>query len=208
MTIDALLLAAERMFADHGAGVPLREVAAAAGQRNNSAVQYYFGDRDGLVRAIVERRLEAVEASCARRLAAIDEGDTRALVEALVTALLDAAAEQGSTHYFRFLEVMRHRVKDWPPGEHSPAWATITDTLRALLPGGTPLERDSRISSMATTLFALLADGERTRESPGLLGPTPPQIVDMIVGLLRAPLGDRAPGNQAESSSSAPNALS
>ena len=41
------------MIAEHGIEVPLRDVAAAAGQRNNSAVQYHFGSREGLVAAVV-----------------------------------------------------------------------------------------------------------------------------------------------------------
>ncbi|MFC9790878.1 TetR/AcrR family transcriptional regulator [Rhodococcus sp. NPDC127528] len=188
MTADALLLAAERMFAEHGADVPLRDIAKAAGQRNNSAVQYYFGDRQGLVQAIVVRRLASVESSSARLLAQIDARDTHALVDALVTSLLDASTEQGGTHYFRFLEVMRNHVKSWPADEGGSAWSTITETLGELLPDGTQHERSSRISSMATTLFALLADHERASEAADALGPTRRQIVEMLVGLLGAPL--------------------
>lgn len=38
----ALLDAGERLIAERGVDVPLRDIAAAAGQRNNSAVHYYF----------------------------------------------------------------------------------------------------------------------------------------------------------------------
>jgi AcrR family transcriptional regulator len=55
-TKKRLLDAAERLFAERGVdGVSLREVNAAAGERNNAALYYHFRDRDGLVRAIVER---------------------------------------------------------------------------------------------------------------------------------------------------------
>src|SRR5215470_8750592 len=55
-TKQRLLDAAERLFAERGVdGVSLREVNAAAGERNNAALYYHFHDRDGLVRAIVER---------------------------------------------------------------------------------------------------------------------------------------------------------
>ena len=48
----AILTAAERMIAERGVDVPLREIGAAADQRNNSAVQYHFKTRAGLVEAI------------------------------------------------------------------------------------------------------------------------------------------------------------
>jgi len=55
-TKKRLLDAAERLFAKRGIdGVSLREVNAAASERNNAALYYHFRDRDGLVRAIVER---------------------------------------------------------------------------------------------------------------------------------------------------------
>ena len=54
---DALLDAAERLIAEHGFEVPLRDIAKAAGQRNNSAVNYHFRSRQDLVDAVVARRL-------------------------------------------------------------------------------------------------------------------------------------------------------
>ncbi len=111
-------------------------MALAAGQRNNSAVQYYFGDRAGLVQAIVQWRLQSVEASGARRLAGVDTGDSHTLVEVLVASLVDASIEQGGTHYFRFLEVMRSQSKTWPAGDDT-TWSMITTTLAELLPEGT-----------------------------------------------------------------------
>ena len=52
-----LLATAERLFAERGiAGVSLREIGAAAGQRNNSATQYHFESKHGLVLALCEHR--------------------------------------------------------------------------------------------------------------------------------------------------------
>jgi AcrR family transcriptional regulator len=103
----ALLAAAERLFAEHGiAGVSLRDVSAAAGQRNHSAAQYHFGDRPGLVAAIYRSHMERVDA---RRTALLDElvaagtdHDVRALVRAQIVPL----AEEVTTSegwYARFL---------------------------------------------------------------------------------------------------------
>ncbi|MCY1136584.1 helix-turn-helix domain containing protein [Actinoplanes sp. Pm04-4] len=57
----ALLDAAERLFAESGtAPVSDRRVGEAAGNANHSAVRYHFGGRDGLLRALISRHLDAV----------------------------------------------------------------------------------------------------------------------------------------------------
>ena len=55
--------AAESLIAEHDSyAVPLREIVKRAGQKNESALQYHFGNLQGLVSAINERRwLEARE---------------------------------------------------------------------------------------------------------------------------------------------------
>ncbi len=59
------------MFASKGInGVSLREITRAAGQRNSSALQYHFGDRAGLVRAVVEKHRADTEP---RRYALLDQ---------------------------------------------------------------------------------------------------------------------------------------
>jgi AcrR family transcriptional regulator len=58
----ALLDAAERLFAENGiSGVSDRRIADAAGQKNHSAVAYYFGDRNGLLTALVRRHAAALD---------------------------------------------------------------------------------------------------------------------------------------------------
>src|SRR5262245_54342483 len=52
-TRAALIEAAERLMAERGVyAVDLKEIMTVAGARNRSAVQYHFGGREGLVRAI------------------------------------------------------------------------------------------------------------------------------------------------------------
>jgi AcrR family transcriptional regulator len=58
-----LLTAAEHLFATRGVdGVSLREIARSAGAKNVIAVQYHFADRDGVLRAILDKHLPAVDA--------------------------------------------------------------------------------------------------------------------------------------------------
>jgi AcrR family transcriptional regulator len=61
-TRQVILETAERLFAERGiAAVPLRDIGVAAGQRNNVAVQYHFGDRESLITAITSYRAAVSE---------------------------------------------------------------------------------------------------------------------------------------------------
>lgn len=66
-TVDtrlALLRAAERLFAQRGVdSVSMREIAAAAGQANHSAVLYHFADKHELVNSLLERHSDPIQAA-------------------------------------------------------------------------------------------------------------------------------------------------
>ena len=68
---DRLVAAAETLFAGAGVdAVSLREINAAAGAGNASAIQYHFGDRAGLLRAVIAKHHPKVES---RRHALLDQ---------------------------------------------------------------------------------------------------------------------------------------
>jgi AcrR family transcriptional regulator len=70
LTRKQLLDAAESLFLAHGFdNVSVRSIIREAGQKNQSALQYHFGNRDGLVMGIQARRMQQVET---RRRALID----------------------------------------------------------------------------------------------------------------------------------------
>lgn len=107
-----IILAAERLFAERGlAGVSLREINVAAGQRNTSAAHYHFGSKEALVDAIFEFRRSEI----GRRRDEILDGleregrsaDLRSLTVALIQPLaceLQAEGEDGAeSHYLPFL---------------------------------------------------------------------------------------------------------
>ena len=70
-TSNQLLDAAERLFAEHGiANVSVRAIVTEAGQRNESALHYHFGNRNGLIRALHRNRSALVRK---RRRKLLDE---------------------------------------------------------------------------------------------------------------------------------------
>ena len=185
---DQLLDAAERLVAERGAEVSLRDIAAAANQRNNSAVQYHFGSREGLHEAVIRRRqvgLERRRRELLDELAARGDGagewdDLTGLVGVLVRPMTELLAS-GPTHYARFLEQVRtHPVLATGAGLDE-SWPASQEVIRRL-----GRHRAHRGRAMATTMFSLLADAERAGVAPDA-----DELVAMLVGLLTAPV--RAP---------------
>lgn len=134
-----LLDVAERLFGERGIeAVSLRDVSAAAGQRNHSAAQYHFGDRRGLVAAIFERRMRIVDE---RRHAMLDElrerGDVATIVAAIVIPLTEVVAESAAW-YGRFLARTQ--------------WDTFATDVVADLPVGASYRRALDLLAAATDL--------------------------------------------------------
>lgn len=84
----ALVATARRLFAEEGIeAVSLRQVARSASQRNTNAVQYHFGNRGELVRAVVEPLEQVVGARRAALLEALSvesQPSMRSIAGALV----------------------------------------------------------------------------------------------------------------------------
>ena len=115
-----LLLAAEALFARSGIeGASLREIATRAGQGNHFAVQYHFGDRDGLVRALFDYRMLQMEPRRRKMLAAAKRSgrlaDVRTLLEILLLPQLDLQDADGNNSYAGFLSqvLLRNSFSDF-----------------------------------------------------------------------------------------------
>ncbi|WP_218025255.1 TetR family transcriptional regulator [Nocardia jejuensis] len=193
-----ILFAGERTIAEHGPDVALRDIAVAAGQRNNSAVHYHFGSRDGLFVAIIERHQPAMETRRSALLAdheASGSPDTvAALVEILLRPMFEVPYAEGSTHYARFLEQARTHPAVGGPDLNEPRWhgtRALVARLFKTLPHRSPALKRYRMQAMTTVMFALLADYER-QEFTGETDRKAVQdnIVAMLVGLLTEPVAE------------------
>lgn len=165
----AILRAAERLFADRGFGVSLREIGAAAGQRNHSSVQYHFGTKARLAEALFayrmepinKRRLELVE-----QLRAADrEKDLAALGDALVRPLAEQVlANRGHSSYARFMaRLMLSRFESEPLAEQYTEGIII---VRRLILAARPDLTEKRISMAYLHMATVLAALEQDREDP------------------------------------------
>lgn len=145
----------------------MRDVAIAAGQRNNSAVQYHFGNRDGLIREVLRRRLAALDDSRRRRLAELDAGGLGTDLGALVRVLLEpivtlVRATPAASHYARFL----HQVGPvMTPGAPAGDPLNATDVVVARLidgmghlPQREAFERIDLVTQMVTGALAVYED--------------------------------------------------
>ncbi|MFS3127552.1 TetR/AcrR family transcriptional regulator [Nocardioides sp. Bht2] len=195
---DALVDAAERLFAEHGLdGVSMREIAKAAGQRNNSAVHYHFGGRDGLVRDVFRRRMLVINERRQEMVAALDAtGDDplRALLEAMILPLAEhlRAAGPNST-YLQFLARVSPTVDFTDPALlavrtlHTELANRMQRELTHLAPT-TALTRISLVLNMSTSALAAfeqqwalaIVNGER--ELDAVVG----HLVELAVGGLKA----------------------
>ncbi|MCU1377283.1 MAG: hypothetical protein JWN29_266 [Acidimicrobiales bacterium] len=130
-TRELILGAAERLYAERGLdGVSLREITEAAGQRNNAAVHYHFGGRDGLVQALFDRRYAQLESRRAAMLSELDAEGRSDDLHALVRVLVAPFAEEGDSHWVRFVARLHEdaRFNPFAGGEQSYAMGSIPAT--------------------------------------------------------------------------------
>ena len=99
-TRDRLLEVAEELFATHGVeGASLRDITSAAGA-NLAAVNYHFGSKEGLLKAIVLARGEPLGRKRIQLLDLAEQaaGDSPPTVRALIRAFVEPVVEMRIDH--------------------------------------------------------------------------------------------------------------
>ena len=199
-TREAILSAAEKLFAEHGVyAVSNRQVSEAAGQGNNAAVGYHFGTKTDLVREIEHRHRMPIERLREEMVAeAGDSTELRDWVGCLVRPLTDHLAELGNpSWYARFAaqamaDPAYHKivVKD---ALSSPSLVQVIDGINRCLPD-LPKDVHTERNVMARNLLMhTCAEWERAlaenASSPRSSWQTAAVgLIDAVVGLWLAPV--------------------
>jgi AcrR family transcriptional regulator len=100
--------AAQRLFAERSIdSVSVNEITLAAGQKNRNALRYHFGNREGLVQAIIDQHAKRVLALRAPYLASAEVGGepaARLAARGLVMPVVDYLEENpGAIYYVKIL---------------------------------------------------------------------------------------------------------
>lgn len=195
---EEMIEAGERLAAERGiAAMSLREVQAAAGQRNKSAAQYHFGSRAGLIDAIAATRMGPINDVRRRLLDELDASDgeptLRQLVEVVVEPLAEATLRRGSC-WARFLaqsftdpELSVAVRRSFEAGPYREARRRLVEGLTAVPP---PL-RERRVDHAVGTLVMSLAAAEAVIAAGGRAELAPAtqiaDLVDICTAILEAP---------------------
>jgi AcrR family transcriptional regulator len=196
-----LVRAGERLFAAQGIDrVQLREINEAAGQRNESALHYHFGSRQGLLDAVLDKHGQDVQHGIRLRLdrqpGEHAAGELHGLIGTLVVPLSEKLHSEDGRDYLRILaqtlgrdERLRETLS--APWVAAPVRECLERIERCLadLPDGLRRERTARLAELA-----LLSIARRAREieegRPTLLNEATfvANLIEMAVAALVAPL--------------------
>jgi AcrR family transcriptional regulator len=192
---ERLLDAAERLFAQRGVdATTVRDIALAAGQRNMSAVGYYFGTKAQLVDAVVRRRLPIIDRR--RRELLAQDGDTvRGLVAAMLIPYAEILRDPAAVYYpklLRHVRTLRRASLRTELSERPASFFVATRRLMEALPDLPPAVRELRVDAARHHLIDEVAFwSERLLEEGAFdLDLAVSNLVDEAVAALLAPCSE------------------
>lgn len=195
-TRDQLIETALALYGERSIdAVSLREITAAAGQKNPNALQYHFGDRDGLLQAIIDKHAPQV---ADYRRAYVARGGVRHRSPAqrsartLVLPIVDyiKASASGAS----FVKVVSQITAVYQngssnavqPGIQFPESDVLKQAFALALKGLSAREAQHRVYLAVTTSFHTLADIYREGVRPGRGSGEQTAMVEQLICLLES----------------------
>ena len=199
---EYLLDVAEGLFVARGVDdVSLRAIGREAGQRNQSALQYHFGNRKGLIIAIATRRRQQLEARRAALLANIvpdgEHFSLRQVIELQIRAPFSLCSEDTSFRHFLGLFGLKLLSSDSDIGFHnigasdSSSHRLREDARQCLAHLPLRLVALRAENALSTSLLAL---SRRAKYGGKFKGPSAElffsNLVDQVVAMILAPISE------------------
>jgi AcrR family transcriptional regulator len=201
-TQNALKRAAERLISVRGVeNVSIREILTAAGQKNESALQYHFKNLSGLLSAIHAERSEQVQTKRAETLAALLDGTPTPTLRQICTLMVLPTFElaRSSVAFRRYIKAFGHELalSETSPLKHvstkgggGASGQQVGQLLRQALPH---LDEDAYRRRMeAAIMLCSVAMYQQARQPHAFRGVKADLflhgLIDALVGLLSAPI--------------------
>ncbi|MFP6656301.1 MAG: TetR/AcrR family transcriptional regulator [Myxococcota bacterium] len=205
-TRERIVSAAERLFAERGIdATTLLQINKTANQRNRSAVQYHFGNKAGVIHAILDKHTPSIEG---RRNAMLDEIESgghpslRDFAEALVLPIAEKLDDpDGGLAFLRINAQLVGHPRFSLLALHSQRLNRGTDRLNQLIAANAPdwpaPLRKPRWLLLIGLLFHGLADYAHLLEADQTSDEAPPRglfvnnLVDSVIAILEAPVSTK-----------------
>lgn len=188
---DRILTTAKRLFAERGVdGVSLREIVREAEIKHATAVQYHFGDREGLIRDILSTHRTRV---AIRREAMLDSYEAnpdtisiRDISAILVRPIARELETVEGRHFLQIYAQLMQRPQEWF-GEIDPGFVRWRREAEQFLPpGAAALHTRYSATTFAHTELARRAR-EKNRGDDRLFVS---RIIDVVTSILQTPLSE------------------
>jgi len=199
-TRELLIRTAERLFAERGIhGVSLREIAQAAGQRNNGATQYHFGTRENLVAAIYAFRATPINTRRRELLGELgpaERDDVEALLRVILLPHVESMRDPGNEFVGYLARVLTDEARLGIVGEPAvppdlDVYLEIETHIRRRLPQLPDARFRARFSSLFSWAIHSLA--EHRRSHPRATERAVDVMFDDLVRMLTCALCSPAP---------------
>src|SRR5256886_6448971 len=206
---QALLDAAAILMDEHGVdNVTINDISQASGHRNRSAVQYHFGNRDAVIKAVIRRSMEPIDAE---RNMLLDHMEaigatltTRIVLEVVVRPLARQLLTPEGRRYFRIsAQLINHPRFMTDAGDAITINTSITRCAAYILPSLDHLPAPviaERTSEVAGFIIRACSDQSRLMDSDPPARPRlsveafTGNLVDTVLAILQAPTSVAAGG--------------
>jgi AcrR family transcriptional regulator len=206
-TRDRIKLEARRLFAARGVdAVAVRDILAAAGQSNGSALNYYFGTKENLIETLVGDALAIAHARWGEALDAAEAaGGPKTIREVLDILLLRgltphaADADEASARFLAMLlQARRDLVRKVTAARKLSAYDRALRHIKRLLPELPEAARNQRLLFYfwaSTSILAVLESAAKPGGGYSAPWGAPDPLrnfIDAMVGMFEAPSTDPA----------------